>query len=168
MVDFAGEVVKAAWDRQGGRCAKCGRWLIWKYRGGNGGTGAWQPHHMTPGDQAGSNALTNCVIFCSGIANCHYNIGHGGIGWSHYAPLDDSVLLFFHTGGQEAKMIPEPTKKGKGGLLREVFGVRQSAKAKGRPIQKRNPQTGTRAGAKVTKREEATRLDEESPEGTDI
>jgi hypothetical protein len=148
-VDFADEVVRTAWDRQGGRCAKCGRWLIWTYRARNGGTGAWQPHHMTSSDQGGSSALPNCVIFCSGIANCHFNVGHGGVRWSHYAPLDDSVLLFFYTGEQAAKMIPEPTKRS---LIQEVFGVRQSTKAKGRPIQKRKPQTGTQAGAKVTRK----------------
>jgi len=157
VVDFADEVVKAAWDRQGGRCAKCGRWLIWTYRGRNGGIGAWQPHHMTPSDQGGSDTLTNCVIFCSGIANCHYSVGHGGVSWSYCAPLEDSVLLFFHTVGQAAKMIPKPTKRS---LIQEVFGVRQSTKVKGCRTRKRKPQTGTQAGAKITrKKHKETGLD---------
>ena len=130
VVDFSNQVVKAAWDRQGGRCASCGRWLNWSYRGRDSVVGAWQSHHITPRDQGGSGALVNCVIFCSGIANCHFNVGHGGIWWSHYAPLEDPELLYLRNGHEAAKRSPVSYTRTKANLVREVLGIRQIARAK--------------------------------------
>jgi hypothetical protein len=138
-VEFSNDVVKAAWDRQGGRCAKCGRWLIWKSRDRHGGTGAWRPHPLTPEGQGGNAGVANCVIFCSGIADCHLNIGHGGLERSVGEPLDASTFLFFDDAEQVAKTTPEPTKKRS--LAREVFGIRRSTKVHRSPDQKRKPQT---------------------------
>ena len=126
--DFPDGIAKAAWRRQGGRCAGCGRWLIWPYRGRDSGTGAWQSHHRIPEDQGGSDSLANCVLFCSGVANCHFNIGHGGIGWRHYAPLDDSVLLFLIDGSTTVTDHTAPTRP-KRSLLRAVLGIPQSRRA---------------------------------------
>ena len=129
---FPEQVVRAAWRRQGGRCASCGRWLIWSHRGRDSGIGAWQSHHRIPEDQGGISACANCMIFCSGAANCHFNTGHGGIGWTHYAPLDDSVLLFLFD------MSPTVTDHGpqtrpKRSLLRAVLGIPQPERANKRP-----------------------------------
>lgn len=78
-VDLPQEALMAAWSRQGGLCANCGRLLAWTHRGRDSGLGAWQSHHRTPRDQGGSSHLKNCVLLCSNMANCHFNIGHGGI-----------------------------------------------------------------------------------------
>ena len=124
-MEFADAVVRAAWDRQGGRCAKCGRWLIWAQRGRESVTGAWQPHHKDPGDQEKRDALANCIIFCSGIADCHFKEGHGGINWSHYASLDDSMLLFLHAGEEEAERTPKAPAGEKGSLIGAFLGISQ-------------------------------------------
>ena len=111
-MEFADGVIRAAWERQGGRCAKCGRWLVWARRGRESVTGAWQPHHKNPGDQEKRDALANCIIFCSGMADCHFNEGHGGVNWSHHASLDDSTLLFLHTGEEQAEKTPKAPAAG--------------------------------------------------------
>jgi hypothetical protein len=126
--DFPDQIIKAAWRRQGGRCARCGRWLIWSHRGRDSGTGAWQSHHRLPEDQGGRTTLANCVLFCSGVGNCHFNVGHGGIAWSHYAPLDDSVLLFLVDVSTTGADLTAPTRR-KRSLLREVLGIPQSRRA---------------------------------------
>ena len=126
-VDFPDEIVGAAWRRQGGRCAKCGRWLIWAHRDRDSGTGAWESHHRIPANQGGRPTLPNCVLLCSGVADCHFNIGHGGIAWSHYAPLGDSALLFI-SGGQTTAASPTTPARRKRNLLREVLGIPQTKK----------------------------------------
>jgi len=130
--DFPDHIVKASWRRQGGRCAGCGRWLIWSHIGRDGATGAWQPHRMIPADQGGRTTVANCVILCSGVANCHFNIGHGGIGWSHYAPLDDSALLFLFNGSTIVRDPTAPTRP-KRSLLKEVLGIPQSRRTREHP-----------------------------------
>ena len=149
-MEFADAVVKAAWDRQGGRCAKCGRWLIWAQRGRESMTGAWQPHHRDPGNQDRRNVLANCIIFCSGKADCHFKEGHGGVNWSHYASLDDSMLLFLHTGEEEAEKNPEAQAGQKGSLIGAFLGISQAPAKRTRGSQKRRPQG--RAGANGKKR----------------
>lgn len=123
-MEFADGVVRAAWDRQGGRCAKCGRWLIWTQRGRESITGAWQPHLKDPRDTDKRNAPANCIIFCSGMADCHFKVGHGGVNLSHYAPLDDSMLLFFHA-GEEAEKAPKAPATEKGSLIGAFLGIGQ-------------------------------------------
>jgi putative FmdB family regulatory protein len=123
--DFPNQIIKAAWRRQGGRCARCGRWLIWPYRDRDSGTGAWQSHRRIPEDQGGRTTLANCVLFCSGVGNCHFNVGHGGVAWSHYAQLDDSVLLFLVDVSITAADPAAPTRP-KRSLLKAVLGISQS------------------------------------------
>mgnify|MGYP001591883551 CR=1 FL=1 len=130
--DFPDHVIEAAWRRQGGRCAGCGRWLIRPHRDRDSGTGAWESHHRIPVDQGGSHLLSNCVLFCSGVADCHFNRGHGGIGWTHYAPLDESSLLF-HSAGSTAVTDPTVPVRPKRSLLRQVFGIPQAGRASGEP-----------------------------------
>jgi putative FmdB family regulatory protein len=126
--DFPDQIIKAAWRRQGGRCAGCGRWLLWSHRDRDSGTGAWQSHHRIPEDQGGRDTLANCVLFCSGVGNCHFNVGHGGIAWSHYADLDGSALLFLV---DVLTTVTDPTAstRRKRSLLREVLGIPQSRRA---------------------------------------
>ena len=144
-MEFADGVVKAAWDRQGGRCAKCGRWLIWAQRGRESMTGAWHPHYKDPEDQEKRNALADCIIFCSGTADCHFNEGHGGMNWSHCASLDDSMLLFLHAGEEGAEKAPKAPTGEKGSLIGAFFGLSQAPASKRRRSRKRSPQG--RAGA---------------------
>jgi hypothetical protein len=125
--DFPDEIIEAAWRRQGGRCANCGRWLIRPYRDRDSCTGAWESHHRMPVDQGGGPTLPNCVLLCSGLADCHFNIGHGGIAWSHYAPVGDSALLFL-SGGQTTAAVPATPDRRKRSLLREVLGIHQDKK----------------------------------------
>jgi len=127
VADFPDEIVEAAWRRQGGRCANCGRWLIRAHRDRDSGTGAWESHHRIPVDQGGRPTLPNCVLLCSGVADCHFNIGHGGIAWSHYAPVGDSALLFL-SGGQTTAAVPTTPVRRKRSLLREVLGIPQAKK----------------------------------------
>jgi putative FmdB family regulatory protein len=128
--DFPDHVIEAAWRRQGGRCAGCGRWLIRPHRDRDSGTGAWESHHRIPVDQGGSSLLANCVLFCSGVADCHFNRGHGGIGWTYYAPLDESSLLF-HFAGSTAVTDPTTPVRPKRSLLREVLGIAQAGRGLG-------------------------------------
>jgi putative FmdB family regulatory protein len=123
--EFPEQVVRAAWRRQGGRCARCGRWLIWPHRDRDSGTGAWQSHRRIPEDQGGRTTLANCVLFCSGVGNCHFNVGHGGIAWSHYAPLDESALLFLFDISTTVTEPGAPTRP-KRSLLKAVLGISQS------------------------------------------
>ena len=126
--DFPDHVIEAAWRRQGGRCAGCGRWLIRPHRDRDSGTGAWESHHRIPVDRGGSHLLSNCVLFCSGVADCHFNRGHGGIGWTHYAPLDELSLLF-HSAGSTTATAPTAPVRPKRSLLRQVFGIPQAGRA---------------------------------------
>ncbi|MBN2099783.1 MAG: hypothetical protein JW753_09325 [Dehalococcoidia bacterium] len=147
-MEFGDGVVKAAWDRQGGRCAKCGRWLIWAQRGRESATGAWQPHHRNPEDQEKRNALTNCIILCSGMTDCHFNEGHGGVNWSHYASLDDSMLVFLHAGEEAAeKTVKAPTAQ-KESLIGAFFGLSQAPASRKRGSRKQSPQGRARTKGK--------------------
>ena len=142
VTDLPDRVVKAAWRRQGGRCARCGRWLIWDRRDRDGIRGAWQSHHMDPVDGRGSDASANCVILCTCIANCRSYTGHGGMGWSRCATLDDSELLFL-IDRQGALADSFDSTAPKRSLLREVLGLPQPKKARKRParaVNGRSPQ----------------------------
>ena len=129
---FPDQIVEAAWRRQGGRCAGCGRRLIWSHRDRDSGIGAWESHHRIPVDRGGSHLLANCVLFCSGAADCHFIMGHGGIGWTHYAPLHESVLRFLFAGSTTATGPATPVRP-KRSLLREVLGISQSGRGWGKP-----------------------------------
>jgi len=98
---FSKDVVAAAWNRQDGKCAYCGKTLVFKNRDKE-EFGSWQTHHRKPKHIDGTDTLQNCVIFCSNLPNCHFNVGHGGISWEHYEPLSDSQLPYLYCG----KKIP--------------------------------------------------------------
>jgi 5-methylcytosine-specific restriction endonuclease McrA len=74
-VAFSDGTVKRAWNLAGGKCEcrrithdhpdiHCGRKLIWKNRGREGGRGAWEAHHLTELQNGGSDILSNCEILC--------------------------------------------------------------------------------------------------------
>ena len=153
-MEFAEVVVKAAWDRQGGRCAKCGRWLVWTQRGRESVTGAWQPHHKNPQDRDRCNAPEDCIILCSGMADCHFRHGHGGIDWGHYASLDDSTLLFLHAGEDETERSPKADMGREGSLIETFFAITEVKPKDARPSRKRSTKRSPqgRAGARAKKR----------------
>jgi len=112
-------------------------------------TGAWQPHHRDPGNQDRRNVLANCIIFCSGKADCHFKEGHGGVNWSHYASLDDSMLLFLHTGEEEAEKNPEAPAGQKGSLIGAFLAISQAPAKEGRGSRKRRPRRSPEGSARA-------------------
>lgn len=63
-------------DRQGGRCALCGKALV-RANFDKGDRGAWHAHHIDGDWQY--NALANCAVVCiNNPENCHLNVAHGG------------------------------------------------------------------------------------------
>jgi hypothetical protein len=99
---FPAGIIARAWNRQGGRCAYCGRVLTRANRD-KGEYGAWHPHHRKPQVEGGTDVLRNCVILCVNPPNCHFSIGHGGVGWMHYEPLSDSELPYLYEGRREVR-----------------------------------------------------------------
>ena len=87
---FPATIIKRAWKRQGGRCAACGKRL----RPSEG----WHAHHRKPDSREGTETLRNCVILCTNQPNCHYYIGHGGMGWDNRNPLSDHELPYLYYG----------------------------------------------------------------------
>jgi len=115
---------------------------------------------MNCAEQDGNSGLADCVILCAGIVDCHFNEGHGGIDWSHYARLEVSALLFFWAGEQTGKAAPESPKAGGRNLVGAFFGVSPVAKGKKRTVQKRktkrNPKGETNSEGNGTKMQAAT------------
>ena len=96
-MSFSESVIEEAWQRQSGKCAHCCKELIqWNHDVGV--TGAWHAHHRKPTHLLGTDTITNCVILCiNEPENCHFNYGHGGISWEHYAPLSDEDMPCFRS-----------------------------------------------------------------------
>jgi len=94
---FPAVIVARAWNRQGSRCAYCGKALNRENRD-RGMSGAWHPHHRKPESEGGTDTLRNCVILCINPPNCHFHIGHGGMSWMHYESLSDSGLPYLYYG----------------------------------------------------------------------
>jgi len=70
-VDFTDEVIRAAWNRSGGRCEcrrrshnhpslKCSKKLVFNLRGSE-QDGGWEAHHI---NSNGDGSLSNCEILC--------------------------------------------------------------------------------------------------------
>ena len=89
---------RQAYVRQGGRCAGCGKSLVWDHgHRGDGWRGAWEAHHRKPG---GSDLLRNCVLLCSNAPNCHFSVGHEG-NWANRVMLYDEDLPHLYDGDYE-------------------------------------------------------------------
>jgi 5-methylcytosine-specific restriction endonuclease McrA len=69
---------KAAYIRQHGCCAKCGKYLNMISEDRKGYEGSWTAHDLMPLDEGGSNKAYNCVILCITKPDCHLNFAHGG------------------------------------------------------------------------------------------
>lgn len=63
-------------ERQGRRCAVCGKALaLGNYRHGD--KGAWHGHHIDK--DRSNNTLSNCAVVCiNPPENCHLTFAHGG------------------------------------------------------------------------------------------
>lgn len=72
---FSEAVIRAAWQRAGGRCecggsncghspCRCGKVLNWNSRGDDYSPSGWEAHHKVPVYQGGSDTLDNCQILC--------------------------------------------------------------------------------------------------------
>ena len=69
---FSDELVRAAWDRSGGRCEchreghghgeRCGASLLWSLRGATSTAGGWSAVRRT---SWGTDVLANCEIRCA-------------------------------------------------------------------------------------------------------
>jgi hypothetical protein len=92
---FPPSVVNAAWIRQKGRCAKCGKKLV-RVNQDRGIEGAWHAHPRLPDGSGGTDTIENCVIFCTNLPDCHYNIGHGGMSSDYYASLSNDELPYIN------------------------------------------------------------------------
>ena len=68
----------AAFVRQHGRCAKCGKYLNMVYEDRRGHEGAWTAHDLVPLDEGGTNKSHNCVILCITDPDCHLGFAHAG------------------------------------------------------------------------------------------
>ena len=93
----------AAFVRQHGHCAKCGKYLNMVYEDRRGYAGAWTAHDLFPLDEGGSNKAHNCVILCITEPDCHLNFAHGGhhrqrVFLTQYA---FPGWVFRNTGGEE-------------------------------------------------------------------
>jgi 5-methylcytosine-specific restriction endonuclease McrA len=94
---FSWQVVEAAWARQGGRCAACGKKLSWDNRGEDDAWGAWEAHHKKPLVYGGSDMLRNCALLCMNVDNCHLYVGHDG-DYHNYKVLYDTDLDYLYDG----------------------------------------------------------------------
>jgi hypothetical protein len=68
----------AAFVRQHGHCAKCGKYLNMVYEDRRGYDGAWTAHDLVPLEEGGSSKAHNCVILCITEPDCHLSFAHGG------------------------------------------------------------------------------------------
>ena len=94
-VEFSESVLDAAWERQNGLCAACGKVLVDLNRKPR-TRGAWNPHHREPVSLGGPGTLDNCLILCvNPNGGCHLQVGHDGYTGSDYvAPW--STFPFLH------------------------------------------------------------------------
>lgn len=133
-MSFPERVIEDAWNRQGGRCAYCGKWLARANREG-GETGAWHPHHRKPTSKDGTDSLRNCVILCvNKPEHCHWEIGHGGISWDYHAPLNDSKLKYLYWGVRRKPSVVRVTGIAPKMPLRLKKATKKRRQPKGRPV----------------------------------
>ena len=83
MAKFADEDVEKRFNRQGHRCALCGKEIHWNSRGNKNKRGAWQAHHVDGNPE--NIVFTNCACLCiNDPPNCHMEIGHWGFWGSEF------------------------------------------------------------------------------------
>lgn len=75
---FPRTIKEAAFDRQRGRCAMCGKNLCWENYLKK-GRGAWQAHHINGKNL--DHRLRNCACLCvNQPERCHYRAHEGDYG----------------------------------------------------------------------------------------
>ena len=77
-MQFEYNTKNAAFVRQEGRCAKCGKYLNLLFEDKEKYKGAWTAHPLVPFESGGSNRAYNCVLLCITAPNCHLTFAHGG------------------------------------------------------------------------------------------
>ena len=77
-MEFAYSAKNAAYVRQDGRCAKCGKYLNLLFEDKEQYQGSWTAHALMPLEEGRSNRAYNCVILCIAEPDCHLNFAHGG------------------------------------------------------------------------------------------
>lgn len=77
-MQFDYKMKNAAYVRQHGRCAGCGKYLSMISEDRRGHEGSWTAHDLMPLEEGGSNKAYNCVILCITEPNCHLNLAHRG------------------------------------------------------------------------------------------
>jgi len=135
----------AAFVRQHGRCAKCGKYLNMVYEDRRGYEGAWTAHDLVPLEEGGSNRAHNCVILCITEPDCHGNFAHGG-------HLRERVFLtpyafpnwVFRNGGDQ-----DDTKAMDGQMQPLAQGTSSSGGPHGRPPTTPTSFMGSRAAAGI-------------------
>ena len=87
--EFSQPIIDRAWQRQGGRCAACGRDLS---------RCNWDAHHRKGFKYGGTASLGNCILLCRNTPeSCHLNLGHNG-DWQGNTVLYDSDLPYLYFG----------------------------------------------------------------------
>lgn len=105
---FSGDIIRAAWKRQRGLCAKCGIKLVAANRD-KGSVGAWHAHPRFV--RLGCELEDNCVLLCINPPNnCHRSFGHGGLADRFYRHLEDRALPFLYAGTRRKHPSREFTK----------------------------------------------------------
>lgn len=97
---FSADVIRGAWDRQEGRCASCGKKLVWANRSKKRSQGAWQAHHIRPVSYGGTDGKRNCAILCINGRNCHWNVGHKR-DYSRRVPMSEDTLPHLYRGSYD-------------------------------------------------------------------
>ncbi|MFA5064195.1 MAG: hypothetical protein WC566_01840 [Dehalococcoidia bacterium] len=104
---FPEDIIRMAWKRQGGKCARCGKKLLTANRD-KGTVGSWHPHPKC--SALDYDIADNCVLLCTDKPeNCHFKVGHAEHHMLTYAMLEDWDLPFLYAGtrykreGQEYK-----------------------------------------------------------------
>lgn len=77
-MEFDYNTKNAAYVRQHGHCAKCGKYLNLILEDKPGFEGAWTAHDLVSLSEGGSSKAHNCVILCISRPDCHLNFAHGG------------------------------------------------------------------------------------------
>ena len=85
-MQFTHNTKNAAYVRQGGRCAKCGKYLNLLFEDKGKYQGSWTAHPLMPLEEGGSTRAYNCILLCITEPDCHLNCAHGGY-------LDKHVFL---------------------------------------------------------------------------
>jgi hypothetical protein len=93
---FPDAIIKTAWERQRGKCAKCGSQLIEENQD-KGNMGSWHPHPRIV--SIGYDLSDNCILLCTDPPNnCHWSLGHEKYDLRHYKPIEEWEIPYLYGG----------------------------------------------------------------------